>query len=64
MGFVFLALAAGLGFIASRLDRHDRAMRWTLYGFAGLNGLALLAMLLSGDPWAWSLRPALRMEWW
>lgn len=64
MGFVFLTLAGALGFIASRLDRYDRAMRWFLFSMAGLNGVAFVLMVAGGDPWAWSLRPAIAMSWW
>lgn len=64
MGFVFAALALVLGLVAFRLDRDDRALRAVLLAGATLNGLALVFAVASGDPWAWSLRPAIEMAWW
>lgn len=61
MAFVFLALAAGLAVIAWKLDRYDRAMRWTLFGFAAFNAIGAVVAIAAGD---WHLLPALRMEWW
>lgn len=61
MAYLFLALAAGLAFVGAKVDRHDRAMRWSLLGFASLNAVAAIAALAAGD---WSLLPALDMEWW
>lgn len=64
MGFVFIPLAVGLAFVASKLDRHDRAARWFLFGAAALNAVAFAVALLNDSPMLWKLSPQPPETWW